>query len=84
MNGEEESSILGVNSTNQCQSHESCVRFCCYDSSTCLDKDYLNISAISEASNLNKNYKVLKGKPCKEMFVEDSWAFLSVSTKLLS
>ncbi|KAG5681355.1 hypothetical protein PVAND_010799 [Polypedilum vanderplanki] len=57
---------------------EVCVRFCCSGSYFCDDKTNFDVSNISEAIQLRENYRVLKGKPCDQLYEEsENWGFLS-------
>jgi 7 transmembrane receptor (Secretin family) len=66
-----------INSQN-CQLNETCVRFCCDDKSSCLDRNFFNMSLVGEAKNLDLDYKILTQRPnCISMFEEEgSWKFL--------
>jgi hypothetical protein len=59
---------------------EACVRLCC--ESNCVD-----LTSIESFKNVDGNFKLLNGRPCSFMVVEDfPWEFqtVSVSYKLIS
>lgn len=66
-----------------CAEGEVCVRFCCYNESHCDDEGYFKIHDVSELEQkvkyLNKNFKVLKGLECDEVYeAEAEWRFMEV------
>lgn len=66
---------------DKCEADEPCVRFCCISEISCSKNNYFDLSSHPGAVNLSTEYKVLKGKPCVAMLVDDSgdpWEFLKV------
>lgn len=63
-----------------CKVNKTCVRFCCDNESACLEKQFLNLSLIGEAKNLELDFKILIGRPnCESMFeleAGETWEFL--------
>jgi hypothetical protein len=68
-------------SLESCAADDVCVRFCCFDRFSCDGDASFNLNGWPEAKKLRENYRVLKGKPCDEMYQEDDelWAFMDVS-----
>lgn len=66
---------------DKCEADEPCVRFCCISGESCSKNNYFDLSSHPGAVNLSAEYKVLKGKPCMAMLVDDlgdPWEFLKV------
>lgn len=66
---------------DNCDDKDICVRFCCNNKTSCLKNDFFNLSMLYQAQNLSSEYKVLTGRPCLDMYIEDQspWAFLQVT-----
>lgn len=66
---------------DKCEAGEPCVRFCCLNETSCSKNNFFDLSSHPGAVNLSTEYKVLRGKPCAAMLVDDSgdpWGFLKV------
>lgn len=79
-NADNDSRNFNSSLIDECEANETCVRFCCSDQRTCLNKELLDLSELKEANNLSSKFKVLKGRPgCGDMYIEEgSWEFLPV------
>lgn len=64
-----------------CEAGQVCVRFCCKNETICLNVD---LSLVEQAKNISDDYKVIKGKPCADMYleIEEIWSFTAVSNFL--
>lgn len=67
---------------NVCNAGESCVRLCCDSNAPHSECSDLNL--MPKDKKFKQGFKVLKGRPCKEMFVEeDPWEFLEVRSSYI-
>jgi hypothetical protein len=66
---------------DNCSESERCVRFCCESKNECLKSDSFNLSGILQAKNLQRDYKIVLGKPQCPVFPIDDvpWMFNEVS-----
>lgn len=63
----------------RCDSSEVCVRFCCTNKVSCENDSHFDVSEWMQATNLQKDFKIIKGKPCKEGYTGNApWSFLKV------
>lgn len=63
----------------RCDSNEVCVRFCCTNKVTCENESHFEISDWLQATNLQKDFKIIKGQPCEESYIGGAaWSFLEV------
>jgi hypothetical protein len=66
-------------SDNICNPGEFCVRLCCEVNDS--EEKCSNLSLIADRK-MKADYKVIKGRPCKNMYLideeEESWEFLPV------
>jgi hypothetical protein len=74
----------------QCNDSSPCIRFCCVrEECPTNDKNaYFNIEGQRGALNVKSEFKILRGKPCDNLFalypnkdIDDTWHFLSVSLR---
>lgn len=54
------------------------VRFCCRDNGTCIDSDVIKASDFNSSLSNDIEYRIVKGKPCKELYKEDEFAIREV------
>ena len=70
---------------SECGAEETCVRFCCSNETACSDENFFDLSSLTQAKDLNKDYKILKGfisSRCKESHFtaeHNEWMFNKVS-----
>lgn len=63
---------------SECKPNESCIRLCCASNS--LNSECPDLSSMPENKKFRSEFKILKGRPCEEMFIEEEpWEFLAVS-----
>lgn len=60
----------------ECESGDVCVRFCCKNETACLSFD---LHALERAKNISGDYRIVMGKPCENMYIEEPWEFSAVS-----
>lgn len=64
---------------DRCEEDEVCVRFCCVNVTTCENETHFDVSEWEHATDLKRDFKVLKGVPCKDGYLgEAPWSFLEV------
>lgn len=69
----------------RCDEDEICVRFCCANEKKCEDASHFDVSEWVHASDLDKDFRVIRGVPCKEGYRGTAaWSFLSVIKKSLT
>lgn len=67
----------------RCNIDETCVRFCCANETACENDSHFDVSDWAHALELKKDFRVIRGKPCKEGYTGDApWSFLAVKKKL--
>lgn len=75
--------LLPLIRADNCGINEVCVRFCCAHSG-CNITDF-NITSIPGGSSIVSEYKILKGRPCSDLYelepfdyASDEWTFIEV------
>lgn len=51
------------------------VRFCCRDNGTCINSDVIKASEFNSSSSSDIEYRIVKGKPCSQLYTEDELNF---------
>lgn len=79
---EETKSRFSYSIVKQCGVGESCIRFCCMNTTNCEKEENFDLSFDPKAKNLSSSYKIIEGEPnCKDRFEETSyWEFLEVKS----